>query len=122
MASYSPKRSNQGKEESSAEDDANDQGTRDGCGTGSEAAAIASGSGKGPGLCGSRRGATGDDGTVDGKAAGGLLSCVNARTWFCSPAQAAWGASGNAAEGISTGMAFVSALAGAVGALGGDAQ
>lgn len=37
----------------------------------------------------------------------GLLSCVNARTWFCSPAQAAWGASGDTAEGISTGTARV---------------
>jgi hypothetical protein len=107
MASYFPKRSNHGKDESSGEDDANDQCTRDGCGTGSEAAAIASGSGKGPGLRGSRTGATGEDGTVDGDAAGGALSGVNARAWFCSPAQAAWGASGDAAEGILTGTATV---------------
>ena len=67
------KRSHHGKDESSGEDDVDDQCTRDGCGTGSEAAAVASGSGKGPGLCGSKTGATGDEGTVDGDAAGGIL-------------------------------------------------
>ena len=44
MASYSPKTSTQGIDKSSGEDDAGYQFTRDGCGSGSEAAAVASGS------------------------------------------------------------------------------